>query len=286
MLRDTSSFTQSVAGWAAGSYTISFRAAQRGNQSGCVEDFQVLVDGHVVGTFAPAGTAYRAYSTATFAVAAGAHTITFVGLDTANGDNTALIDEVALAIAPPHLNDRRRKMPNDQHYYYVEIEKIINNAVKCWTFGPTFEASLAAAEVELGVRFPADYRAFLSAFGAAQVFDLDIFGIPDTRDTDFDNPPMFHNVIDQTLSLRDPRSAHILVPENLIHIGLDSSGGGFSFFIETRENAHHGAVLLLQAGSSTLTFVANGFYEFLKQLSNTDLYEILRSSNIKYVKFD
>src|SRR5262249_42921406 len=61
-----------------------------------VQDFQVLVDGASVGSFTPSGSSYQAYTTAAFAVSAGSHTITFQGLDTAGGDNTAFIDVVAL----------------------------------------------------------------------------------------------------------------------------------------------------------------------------------------------
>jgi hypothetical protein len=49
-----------------------------------------------VGTFAPAGTGYAAFTTAAFAVGAGSHTITFQGLDSAGGDNTAFVDDVRL----------------------------------------------------------------------------------------------------------------------------------------------------------------------------------------------
>ena len=44
-----------VAGWAAGSYVLTFNAAQRGNYQASRQDFQVLVDGAVVGTFTPSG---------------------------------------------------------------------------------------------------------------------------------------------------------------------------------------------------------------------------------------
>src|SRR5204862_124695 len=69
------SISQDVAGWAAGSYVLSFQAAQRGNQPGSAEDLEVLVDGIVVGTVRPAGAAYQRYSTARFDVTAGTHTI-------------------------------------------------------------------------------------------------------------------------------------------------------------------------------------------------------------------
>ena len=47
----------------------------------------------------PSGTDYSAYATSTFAVGAGSHTITFKGLDSAGGDNTAFIDNVQLVAA-------------------------------------------------------------------------------------------------------------------------------------------------------------------------------------------
>jgi glucose/arabinose dehydrogenase len=98
-LQETGSFSQTVTGWAAGTYAITFDAAQRGNYQASQQDFQVLVDGAVVGTFTPSGTSYQAYSTGAFSVAAGSHTITFQGLDDAGGDNTAFLDAVAVAPA-------------------------------------------------------------------------------------------------------------------------------------------------------------------------------------------
>jgi hypothetical protein len=67
-LQETGSFSQSVAGWAAGSYVITFDAAQRRNHQASHQDFK-------------------------------AHTIAFKGLDTAGGDNTAFIDDVSVHFA-------------------------------------------------------------------------------------------------------------------------------------------------------------------------------------------
>jgi hypothetical protein len=89
--------TQSVGGWAGGTYTISFDAAQRQNYAG-VEDFEVLVDGNVVGSFTPSGYSYQTYTTSNFAVTAGSHTIEFLGIDTAGGPSTAFIDAVTITV--------------------------------------------------------------------------------------------------------------------------------------------------------------------------------------------
>jgi hypothetical protein len=94
-LQDTGSFSQSVT-LAAGAYNLTFDAAQRGNWQASTQTFQVLVDGNVVGTFTPADTSYSALTTSSFTVGAGAHTVTFTGLDPNGGDNSALIDVVQL----------------------------------------------------------------------------------------------------------------------------------------------------------------------------------------------
>jgi hypothetical protein len=95
-LQRTGAFSQVVADWAVGTYRITFKAAQRGNQPSN-QDFQVLVDGKAVGAFRPSGKSYVGYSTSAFVISdGGPHTITFQGLDGAGGDNTAFIDDVEL----------------------------------------------------------------------------------------------------------------------------------------------------------------------------------------------
>ena len=59
----------------------------------------MTVDGVTVGIFTPAGTGYEALTTAAFTVPPGSHTIAFVGIDTAGGDNTALVDAVQIVLA-------------------------------------------------------------------------------------------------------------------------------------------------------------------------------------------
>ena len=77
-----------------GADEITFSAAQRaGNPA--AQNFQVLLDGNLVAQITPAGTAYATYVTNPFVVSAGTqHTIEFVSLDSAGGDNYALIDNV------------------------------------------------------------------------------------------------------------------------------------------------------------------------------------------------
>jgi hypothetical protein len=96
-LQSTGSFSQSIT-IGAGNYQISFQAAQR---AGNHQNFNILVDGNSVGTFTPAGSSYALSSTSTFTLTSGTHTITFQGVDSAGGDNTAFIDAVNLAPVAP-----------------------------------------------------------------------------------------------------------------------------------------------------------------------------------------
>jgi hypothetical protein len=93
-LQDYGSISQ-VVNFTAGTYAISFEAAQRAGQASS-QTFEVQVDGMVVGTIKPTGTSYNLYSTNTFTVTAGTHTVKFVGLDPNGGDNTALLDEASI----------------------------------------------------------------------------------------------------------------------------------------------------------------------------------------------
>ena len=95
-LQKTGAISQAVNFPAAGSYVISFSAAQRANFGTSNEQVQVLVDGTVVGTITPAGTSYATYTTASFNVTAGSHTITFVGVDPSGADYTAFLDQVSI----------------------------------------------------------------------------------------------------------------------------------------------------------------------------------------------
>jgi hypothetical protein len=97
-----STISQSVSIWTNGTYTISLQAAQRANLTSH-QDFQVLVDSTVVGTFTPSSTSYQVVTTSSFVVTAGSHTVTFKGLDTVGGDNTVFLDAVTFnqAVAAP-----------------------------------------------------------------------------------------------------------------------------------------------------------------------------------------
>jgi hypothetical protein len=92
-LQGASTMSQAVS-LNAGTYNLSFLAAQRAGQSH-YQEIEVLVDGTQIGTVIPNSTAYGLYETSSFTVTVGGlHTVQFVGLNPLGGDNTAFIDDV------------------------------------------------------------------------------------------------------------------------------------------------------------------------------------------------
>ncbi len=81
----------------AGTYEISFLAAQREIYQSSYQTIDVSVDGTLYGqNIDPVNTLYGYYYTTTFAVAAGEHQIVFQGMDPNKDDSTAFIDQVTL----------------------------------------------------------------------------------------------------------------------------------------------------------------------------------------------
>ena len=76
-------------------------AAQRGNHGTSIESFQVQIDGLTVATIQPTGTTYATYTTPTFTVTAGTHTIAFIGTGPTTSDSTAFLDAISIAATPP-----------------------------------------------------------------------------------------------------------------------------------------------------------------------------------------
>ena len=73
----------------------------------------MLVDGTVVSTITPAGTSYAIYTTASFNVTAGSHTITFVGVDPSGADYTAFLDQVSIDnVSPTGFTDPSFENPS------------------------------------------------------------------------------------------------------------------------------------------------------------------------------
>ena len=86
--------------------------------------------------------------------------------------------------------------------------------------GPASEASIAAAEQELGLLFGPTYRLFLSRFGASLLTAFELYGLP--PETDPNQPPQWTDVVNATLRLRPD-----CLPEDSVQISHDGMDHGF-----------------------------------------------------------
>jgi streptogramin lyase len=95
-----------VLDFAAGTYTVSVEAAERGNFNAHNQTFSLFLDSNLVGTFNNfSGTAYNVQVSGFFTVQTGPHTLIVQGTDLNGGDCTILIDQVALQALTPALSD-------------------------------------------------------------------------------------------------------------------------------------------------------------------------------------
>ena len=85
-------FGQGIDVPAAGAYAVSFFDASPANNGGASTDYEVLLDGNVVGTYSSASTAWTSHTTASLTLTAGEHALEFVDLS----GNAAAIDDVNL----------------------------------------------------------------------------------------------------------------------------------------------------------------------------------------------
>jgi hypothetical protein len=114
-LQNQGCFSQIVSGCTSGEYQLSFSAAERANYG--LQNFNILVDGNIVATCQPSSTSYQTFTTPSFYVGSGSHTITFQGLDSCGTDSTDFLDNVCMTqhtgqvVAPG----------NGQAYYSVSL---------------------------------------------------------------------------------------------------------------------------------------------------------------------
>ena len=96
-LQQSASITQSVYFASPDTYTLSWMAASR---SGQVNPYSVQVDGTTLGTFSTANTAWQPFSAALNITNSGYHSISFIGLNPAGGDNSVGLDDLSITSPP------------------------------------------------------------------------------------------------------------------------------------------------------------------------------------------
>jgi hypothetical protein len=102
-LEGSGAITQTVGGFATGTATISFQGFGRNTPGAGGNGIQVLVDGAAVtiagsSSVTPADGVVTSYTTDSFNVSAGSHTVTFLGtIPISSGDHTVFVDNIGVA---------------------------------------------------------------------------------------------------------------------------------------------------------------------------------------------
>lgn len=116
-IQGTGTIRQILPGWEAGSYTITVAAAKRSGYGN--HDFQILIDGSVVGTITTTSTSYNDFTTSSFSVGAGIHTLEFLGVNTLGGDKTSFIDNVRInGTGAPFVGVKGFEKPTTNIFFY------------------------------------------------------------------------------------------------------------------------------------------------------------------------
>jgi hypothetical protein len=104
-LQGTGTFSQSISGFSAGTYVVSFEAEERNGGLG-PDPIQVQIDG-TTETFGGSGTAspgasFTTFTTDPFTVAAGTHVLSFFGTVPFGAlDRTSFVDQVSISAVVP-----------------------------------------------------------------------------------------------------------------------------------------------------------------------------------------
>ena len=140
-LQGQGAISQRIDGFQAGvSYTVRFAAARRGNYGG-PQDFQVYLDSTLLGTFAPPDATYQELATAAVAPGQGSHTLTFVGLNSAGGDDTAFIDNVRV-VASNSIDTAAKIVIACDNAYDLYFNGALQGSFAEWTQSQSYSVSL------------------------------------------------------------------------------------------------------------------------------------------------
>lgn len=124
--------------------------------------------------------------------------------------------------------------------------------------GPATQAVIDQAETALGVRFPRQYREFLSQFGAGVFDGATLYGLPDPLTNE---PPLWEDVVHVTQQLRGWGQAGT---ENPANVPISDDGTGVYFFLDTSVAPE---VRVVAVGPGVDREVGSDLFEFVVTLA-------------------
>ena len=144
----------------------------------------------------------------------------------------------------------------------VKVDALNEALASCSMAGPASVELVTGAELELGVDFPASYRAFLMKYGAVTGRGFSIAGLFSPAPKG--ESPLWIDVVTNTKQLR--RASRGRIPQSYVAIADD--GGDCKFYIETSTVDARGESPIIGLGpGSNGVVVADTFTEFAVRLS-------------------
>lgn len=124
--------------------------------------------------------------------------------------------------------------------------------------GPNSEDNIVAAETELNLRFPRQYRDFLKRFGSGLFGGCEVYGLPDPEKND---PPVWQDVVKVTKQLREWEQVGT---ENPAYVPISDDGTGIYFFLDTKVSP---STKILAIGPGVERVVSFDLFAFFIDLS-------------------
>jgi hypothetical protein len=142
----------------------------------------------------------------------------------------------------------------------IALQARLRSALSAATcHGPVSDEEVAAAERQLGVRFPPGLRAFLSEHGAAVGRGMDLAGVPVRGGM----PPQWSDLVSTTLRARKPTAS---LPSNLVFISDD--GMDCRYYLDTARVDAEGECPVVALGPGRdCDVVAETFVQFVERAS-------------------
>ncbi|MBF9052309.1 SMI1/KNR4 family protein [Roseobacter sp. HKCCD9010] len=126
------------------------------------------------------------------------------------------------------------------------------------TAGPCTEKQIADAERELKIRFPSQYRSFLSEYGAVVTNGVELYRLPGIG---ADEMPLWQDVVKVSKQLVDWGQAG---SENQSFVPITEDGTGVYFYLDT-SSAPKTKIVAVGAGIEKT--VSSDLFEFVVQMS-------------------
>lgn len=128
--------------------------------------------------------------------------------------------------------------------------------------GPCTEKQIAAAELELKIRFPSQYRSFLSKYGAVVANGIELYGLPSVG---ADEIPLWQNVVKVSKQLVNWGQAG---SQNPSFVPIAEDGTGVYFYLDANSSPE---TKIIAVGAGIEKLISSDLFEFAVQMSKGEI---------------